>query len=485
MKAVALYHRLPYPLRCASASARGLYLRRWRYNASTDAAVAEILSRETWSPEQWQAWTAEELARLLHRAETRVPWYREHWARRRRQGDRRSSELLENWPVLEKAELRANPRAFLADDCRPSRMFGVHTSGTTGTPVHILQSHATVLRQYALMEARWRGWNGVSRHDRWATISGQLVTPVTQDKPPYWVWNAGLRQLYMSAYHLSPAAAEHYRAALVRHKVRYIWGYPSGLHALAEDLLARGLTVPNLKVVITVSEPLLDVQRDAIERAFGCPVVESYGMTEAVLSASQCRHGALHLWPESGVLEVVDGTVPLAPGQAGEFLATGLNNPDMPLIRYRTGDRGALSTEAGVCACGRTLPRLARVEGRSDDVLYTADGRRVGRLDPVFKAHLPIREAQIVQETLERLRVRYIPAPEWNEAAEGEILAAIHSRMGPVEVQFERVESIPRSANGKFQSVLCQLPLEQRQALQRQRSTYRKAALEVAASQIP
>ncbi|WP_152568670.1 AMP-binding protein, partial [Microvirga sp. BSC39] len=338
--------------------------------------MAEILSRETWSPAQWQAWTDEELARLLHRAATRVPWYREHWARRRREGDRRSSELLEHWPVLEKAELRANPRAFLADDCRPARMFGVHTSGTTGTPVHILQSRATVLRQYALMEARWRGWNGVSRHDRWAILGGQLVTPVAQEAPPYWVWNAGLRQLYMSAYHLSPAAAEHYRAALVRHKVRYIWGYPSGLHALAEDLLARGLTVPGLEVVITNAEPLLEVQRSAIERAFGCPVVESYGMTEAVVSASQCRHGALHLWPESGVLEVVDGAAPVVRGQAGEFLATGLNNPDMPLIRYRTGDRGALAADAGVCACGRTLPRLGRVEGRSDDVLYTPDGRR-------------------------------------------------------------------------------------------------------------
>lgn len=462
MNAVTLYHRLPYPLRCASASARGLYLRWWRYNASTDQAVAEILSRETWSAAQWQAWTDEELARLLHRAETRVPWYREQWARRRRDGDRRSSELLENWPVLEKSELRANPRAFLADDCRPSRMFGVHTSGTTGTPVHILQSHATVLRQYALMEARWRGWNGISRHDRWATISGQLVTPVTQEKPPYWVWNAGLRQLYMSAYHLSPAAAEHYRAALVQHKVRYIWGYPSGLHALAEDLLARGLSVPGLKVVITVSEPLLDVQRDAIERAFGCPVVESYGMTEAVVSASQCRHGAMHLWPESGVLEVMDGGVPMAAGQAGEFLATGLNNPDMPLIRYRTGDRGALEANSCICACGRTLPRMARVEGRSDDVLYTTDGRRVSRLGSVIKAGAPIREAQIVQETLERLRVRYIPAPEWSEAAEGEILAAIRNRMGEVEVVFERVHQIPRSTNGKFRFMVCALPPDQK-----------------------
>ena len=239
--------------------------------------------------------------------------------------------------------------------------------------------------------------------------------------------------------------------------------------------------MPGLKVVITVSEPLLEVQRSAIERAFGCPVVESYGMTEAVLSASQCLHGALHLWPESGVLEVVDGSHAVAAGEAGEFLATGLNNVDMPLIRYRTGDRGALAA-AGVCACGRTLPRLARVEGRSDDVLFTPDGRRVSRLGAVLKAGAPIREAQLVQETLERMRVRYVPAPEWSVEAEAEITAAIRSRMGEVEVLFERVEQIPRAANGKFRFMICNLPPEQKPLPQAEAVSFRNEVRELTSS---
>ena len=70
-------------------------------------------------------------------------------------------------------------------------------------------------------------------------------------------------------------------------------------------------------------------------------------------------------------------------GETGDFVCTGLFNDEMPLIRYRLGDRGARAPEAP-CPCGRSLAALASVDGRSDDVLYTRDGRSIGRLDPVF-----------------------------------------------------------------------------------------------------
>ena len=96
-------------------------------------------------------------------------------------------------------------------------------------------------------------------------------------------------------------------------------------------------------------------------------------------------------------------------------MATGLLNPDMPLVRYDVGDRGARAPSGAACACGRLLPRLLAIEGRSDDVVVTPEGRRVGRLDPVFKADLAIREAQIVQETRDRVRVLIVPAAGYGE----------------------------------------------------------------------
>ena len=86
---VAAYHRLPPAGRSALASARGVYLSRWRYGPDAERLVAEALARETWGADRWREWSEERLGRLLERAATRVPAYREHWAARRRLRARR------------------------------------------------------------------------------------------------------------------------------------------------------------------------------------------------------------------------------------------------------------------------------------------------------------------------------------------------------------------------------------------------------------
>ena len=121
-KLLLLYHRLPYPLKVLTASLQGYGLRWRRYGAETERLVEEALARESWTAAQWQAWQGERLARVLSRAATQVPYYREQWALRRRRGDRASWEYLENWPILEKEPLRAHPRAFVAEDCNTKRM---------------------------------------------------------------------------------------------------------------------------------------------------------------------------------------------------------------------------------------------------------------------------------------------------------------------------------------------------------------------------
>jgi phenylacetate-CoA ligase len=347
-------------------------------------------------------------------------------------------------------------------------MFHEHTSGTSGTALDLWWSRRTVRHWYALFEARCRVWYGVSRHDRWAILGGQLVVPVAQSAPPYWVWNAALNQLYMSSYHLSPTAIASYISALQQHRVTYLWGYSSALYELATGVLnSPQITRPDLKVVITNAEPLLPYQRAAIEQAFGCPVRETYGMAEIVAAASECSAGRMHQWPEVGLVELRDGNEAVRPGEAGDAIATGLLNIDMPLIRYAVGDRLAMTTaNAGPCPCGRTLPLVDRIEGRADDTLVTPDGRRIGRLDPVFKAGLPVAEAQIIQETLGRLRIRYVPDPSFCAASERALRAAVQARVGDMEVVMEKVTRIPRSANGKFRAVVSELPHHQRWHLQ-------------------
>jgi len=192
---------------------------------------------------------------------------------------------------------------------------------------------------------------------------------------------------------------------------------------------------------------------------------------EVVAAASECEAGRLHLWPEAGVVEVLADGRPAGEGEPGELVCTGLLNKEMPLVRYRVGDRGARAVTNGKpCACGRTLPVLASVEGRIDDLVYTPDGRRVGCIDTIYDARLPVREAQIVQEALDRVRVRYVPAPGFTAEAGGSITRAVRDRMGAVEVVLESVDEIPRGANGKYRAVVCQLPAETRRRVEEARS---------------
>lgn len=451
-----VFHALPAPAQSVAASLHGLRLRSWRYGPESERLVAEALERDTWSASRWDAWRAERLGRLLERAATRVPYYRAHWSARRQRGDRAAWDLLEHWPILEKKELRAAPRAFVADDCDIRRMYHEHTSGTTGTPIDLWWSRATVRAWYAQLEARCRRWHGVSREDRWAILGGQPIVPAARARPPYWVWNAGMRQLYLSSYHLSAATAAGYLDAMARHRIRHLVAYPSALDALARAALEGGHHAAPVAVAVTNAEPLLAAQRERISAVFGCPVRETYGMAEIVAAASECPQGRLHLWPDTGVTEVFESGRFREDGAAGALVCTGLINADMPLIRYRIGDRGSLG---GVgCPCGRSLPMLASVEGRNDDMLRTRDGRRIGRLDPVFKASLRIQEAQVVQETLDRVRVRLVPAAGFGPADREAIAGGLRLRLGDVHIVFEELAVIPRTSNGKLRAVVSQLP---------------------------
>lgn len=463
-----LYHSLPPWTRSAVASARGAYLGFWRYNRRTPKLVEETLERDRWSAEQWKNYQEERLAFVLHRAATKVPYYREVWERRRRNGDKSSWQYLENWEILEKSVLRANPEAFVAEDCRTWRMFAEHTSGTTAKPVTLWRTREVQTEWYALLEARTRHWYGITREDRWGIFGGQRIVPVTDRKPPFWLWNSALHQLYMSSYHLAPDLIGYYLDAIAEHRVTYLLGYTSALYAVAKQILSVGRKDLRMKVVLTNAEPVTDLQRRVISAAFQCPLRETYGSAEIVGAGTECEHGAMHMWPEVGIVKNLPEMDMVENQIENELICTGLLNADMPLIRYRMGDCAQVGAEFATgasCQCGRTLPVIRGLEGRIDDILYTADGRAVGRMDPAFKGSMPIHEAQIVQEELDRIRIRYVPAPGFDERTRRDIVHAIHEFMGKVEVVLEQVPQVPREKNGKFRAVICKVPLSKRRQL--------------------
>src|SRR4051812_35812461 len=96
---LSFYHHLPPIARDAAATLHGYKLRSWRYGPDTDQLVEQVLERDSWSLDQWKTYQEERLGFILHHAVTQVPFYREQWAMRRRNGDRASLNYLENWPI--------------------------------------------------------------------------------------------------------------------------------------------------------------------------------------------------------------------------------------------------------------------------------------------------------------------------------------------------------------------------------------------------
>ena len=458
-RAKGVYQGMPPGMRNAATSAYGWYLRWSRYGRDTERLVQLALQRDAWTPDQWRDFQDRRLVVLLERAATQVPYYRLHWQQRRAAGDDSNWADLANWPILEKDVVRREPRSFVAEDARTGRMIGTTTSGTSGTPITTWRSRPTMIAWYALAEARWRRWYGVDRRMPWAMLGGQVVTPASQSVPPFWVWNAPLRQLYLSSLHLQRRFVGAYLDAMRRHRVRHMYGYASSMYWLASLARDEGLPAPQLQVVVAEAEPLLPHQRAVIGEVFSCPVRETYGMSEIVAAAGECEHGGLHAWPDAGVIEVLrdDDDRPQTPGEVGQLVCTGLLNADMPLIRYRIGDRGALMRpEAAPCGCGRPLPRLAGIEGRVNDNLVTPDGRRVFWVNSQFYG-IPLREGQIVQEEIGVIHVNVVPDAGFDAASEEFITERVRQRMGDVRVVVHRFERIPRDARGKFRAVINRL----------------------------
>ena len=455
---IKIYHHLPYPLRTLAASARGYYLKWWRYGPQTERLVEEASERETWSAKQWKDWQEERLAYILDRAAGKVPYYQDYWRKRRQNGDHASWDIVENWPILKKVEVRQNPQAFIAEDCDVRRLFHEHTSGSTGTPVQLWFSRQVLHSWFALFEARWRRWHGVSRKDRWAMIGGQQVAPFEQITPPFWVWNAGLNQLYMSALHIRPDFLSYYLEAIQQYAISYLYGYSSGLYWLAIQAIEDHIRIP-VRVVITDAEPLFEWQREAIHKAFDCPVRETYGQAEMVSAAGECEQGNLHLWPDGGYSELLDEyDHPAQPGKPGRLIGTSLLNEDMPLVRYETSDMAILSDPKTVCVCGRTLPLVEKIMGRMDDFIITPDGRRVLLADIIFSPSMHLYEAQIIQESLDQFTIKVVPTEDWSDTDEEKICSAIRRRVGDVEVTVELVPAIDRTWAGKFKVMVSKIP---------------------------
>ncbi len=448
----ALYERLPVWAQHSAVSLYGLYWRRLRFGTGYQQALDGFLQRERLTQTEWQQWQSAALKELLLAALQHVPYYGRAWNESEKSAA--TAGQLTDLPLLEKEAVRADAYAFLRDDCARRNLQVFYTSGSSGTPIASLWTVNELRASMAVREARSARWAGVSFQHPRATFSGRMVEPDPASKGPFYRFNLAERQAYLSPFHLRPDTARQYVAALRKHKIEWLTGYAVSYYLLAKFILDEQIEVPPLKAVITTSEKVTAEMRTVMERAYGCKVYEEYSAVENVLFASECSRGRLHVSPEVGVIEILrsDGS-PCAPGEIGEVVATGLLRRSQPLIRYRLGDLAAW--DDAPCPCGVALPVIKEIVGRIEDVISGPDGRQLVRFHGIFVNQPHVREGQVIQEALDRIRVKVVPVNGFGTADQQEIVQRIQQRLGAqVHVIVEPVETIPRTASGKFKAVI-------------------------------
>jgi phenylacetate-CoA ligase len=452
MKSDDLYLKSPVWLQSLLTAGFGWLIRYRRFGPGYREALEHLNNSQFLSADELRKLQQERLSAITRHAFCHVPHYRDYAkAHGLTPADVTLDTLGQAMPILEKDEVRADPKRFVSE-VNVWRRLKINTSGTTGSPLTVVCTPRALRVNYAFF-ARFLGWHGVTPWSRSATFAGRVLVSQEQRFPPFWRGNPALRDIQFSSYHLSPRNMPHYLRRLEEWVPELIDTYPSSGVAVAAYLIQSGWSGRiRPKVVVTSSETLFNHQREAMEDAFACPVRDQYGSAEMVAFASECEHGTLHVSPEYGVLEVVPVTG-TAPGIGGEIVATGFINPDMPLIRYRIGDQAILSDRA--CPCGRHFPVLATITGRTDDIILTPEGTRVGRLGPVFKGAEGVLECQIVQESLHSVIVRAVVRPGHGLESLTPVLKQLHRRLPrSMTVSAELVSSIPRSRNGKLRAVV-------------------------------
>ncbi len=436
-----LYWKLPPPWRH-----RGAFADTWRF----------IMRSQRWSPERLAEWQEAKLVERVRHAARHTPYWRARFAALgMAPEDFARREDLARLPFIGREELRDNLEAMVPEGQDKSVLQYASTGGSSGIPVGFYRHKTrTYPTEYAFV-VRFRSWAGLSDTSREVVCAGGAGQK--EGQRALWSQDPRRNNLALSSDDLTRENFQWMLPLARRFRPAIFRGYPSAVSAFASLLLEAGETLP-VQAVITSSETLYDAQRARIEAAFAAPVLDLYGHSERVVAAAQCpaREGH-HVFSEYGVLELIDeaGRPVTEEGAVGEVVGTTLLHDYFPLIRYRTGDRAVYTARR--CSCGLPFPLIGRPDGRLQELLVAADGRRISmtsinRHDDLFVA---VDQFQFHQKVAGEAVLKLVPGPRYDASEEQRILAALERHCGPgVRLRVEHVERIEKTRIGKHRFLI-------------------------------
>jgi len=443
-----------------------LYQAYWRIRSGEEATKIirhrQELERSQWlSAEALQELQWDKLQQLLAHAYEYVPFYRRSLTQAGVHP--RDIKTWADWqrvPILTKRDVQTHLDDLIATNYDRARLRRNMTGGSTGAPTVFYQD----AEQQAYTKAskmRYRKWYGCELGDKVAFLWG-----AARDVPDMSLrarLNLKLkRQRWLNSYGVSVEGMKTFAGEMRTWNPSFMVGYSSSLHLFARFLREHGLDGIHPRAIESSAEKLYDFQRELIEDVFDCQVFDTYGSREFGGVAVECeQHRGLHVLADVHYVELIKDGQPVTEGDFGDIIITDLHNYAMPFIRYQIGDLGR--PQPGLCPCGRGLPLLAEIVGRTHGVISTPDGRYVHTafFSRLFCELKEVRQFRVHQRSLTEVDI-LIESDGSNLPPDklDPIRRRVQSRLGDqVVLTFKLVDEVPPLPSGKLGFVISDVPV--------------------------
>ena len=412
--------------------------------------VSQWLSSSEIQAIQWN-----NLKKLLDHAYQQVPFWRETFnAAGLGPQDIKSYADFCQLPLISREIIKTNLPRMLAENYK-DRLLIKHTGGSTGEPLTFYHDDVSYQQRVAISK-RGYGWvhceDGRRQFHLWGMAEHRK--PIfTRIKTR--LHRAVLRHKYFNCLYFNDARKLECLKSMNRFKPKVIIAYPGALYRLAsfiEDNNYELTFTPDS--IIAAAEKIFDTQRAVIEKVFKAKTYNSYGSREFMLLAMECEaHKGLHVSSENILLEVIgeDGQ-PVSPGEQGEIVITDLHNFGMPFIRYRIGDQAIQGASDSDCPCGRGLPRIKEITGRTLDMIRLPDGNEIpGEFFVRYVGRNPgVRQFCVKQYVLDELVIELVVDHQFSKQVSDGMKRRVRKILGnSVKLDYRLVEKLELTPTGK------------------------------------
>ncbi len=359
-------------------------------------------------------------------------------------------------PILTKEEVRNNN--LISKGFQKGKLLHFKTGGSTGKALDIFLTEecSEIRHAYTRRHDRWAGWEP---GEPVGAVWGNPKRPITFKQK---IFNMLVQpKIFLDTMNITDEAVLEFAREWQSIKPSLLFGHAHSVFILCRKIKKLGITSIRPNAIISSSMMLIPHERSAIEQTFGVKVTDRYGCEEVGLIASECeRHKGMHLNIEHLFIEFIkdDGT-PANSGEYGRVIVTDLINFAMPFIRYQIEDVGIPSERT--CACGRGLPLMEKVVGRTADFLVKKDGTMVAGISLIENSltrYRGIDQMQIIQGCLDEIKLNIVPGRGYSAVTDQAVIRYFKQVFGDeINITIRKVSKIKPERSGKYRFSICKV----------------------------